>query len=70
MKKERFDFVCLDTEAGIDAFVKNPDTSEEGTVKGCSADQLIVKTSEGKERRWNFNQVEELSRSTEEWPYR
>jgi len=70
MKKERFDFVCLDTEAGIDAFVKNPDTSEEGTVKSCSTDQLIVKTSEGKERCWNFNQVEELSRSTEEWPYR
>lgn len=70
MKKDRFDFICQDAEAGIDAFVNNPGTREEGTVLRCSTEHLIVKTSEGKERCWDFNQVEEMHRSNEEWPYR
>lgn len=70
MKKERFQYVCQETEAGNDAFVKNADTSEEGKVLGCSMDHLMVKTSEGKDCCWDFNQVEELSRFKEEWPYR
>jgi hypothetical protein len=70
MKKDRFDFVCQDTEAGVDAFVKNPDTGEEGRVLNCSMDHMVVETSGGKKRCWDFKECEELSRSKEEWPWR
>lgn len=70
MKKERFDFVCQDTEAGIDAFVSHPTSNEEGRVLECSRDHLVVETSDGKRRCWAFQECEELSRSKEEWPWR
>ena len=70
MKKERFDFVCQDTEAGTDAFVRHSSSDEEGRVLNCSIDHLVVETSEGTKRCWDFRECEELSRSKEEWPYR
>jgi len=70
MKKERFDFVCQDTEAGTDAFVRHASSNEEGRVLNCSIDHLVVETSEGSKRCWDFRECEELSRSKEEWPYR
>lgn len=70
MKKDRFDFVCMDTEAGRDAFVRNPSADEEGRVLSCSSSHLVVETSDGNKRCWDFNDCEELSRNKEEWPYR
>lgn len=70
MKKERFDFVCQDAEAGIDAFVQHPSSMEEGRVISCSMSHLLVETSAGANRCWDFSECEELSRSKEEWPYR
>ncbi len=70
MKKERFDFVCQDAEAGMDAFVKHPSSDEEGRVKSCGKDHMIVETSDGQERCWDFHECEELTRRKEEWPWR
>jgi hypothetical protein len=70
MKKERFDFVCQDAEAGVDAFVRNPEAREEGRVINCSMEHMVVETSEGKKRCWDYKECEELSRSKEEWPWR
>ena len=70
MNKERFTFVCSEAEAGRDAFVANPASEEEGYVRSCSLEHLLVKTSEGKDRCWDFRSCEELSRSKEEWPWR
>ncbi len=70
MKKERFDFVCQEAEAGSDAFVKHGSSTEEGVVLSCSTDHMVVRTSEGKDRCWDYRECEELSRSKEEWPWR
>jgi len=70
MKKDRFEFVCQDAEAGIDAFVQHPSTTEEGRVLSCSMSHLLVETNSGIKRCWDFSECDELSRSKEKWPYR
>lgn len=70
MKKERFQFVCNESSEGRDAFVVNAAMGEEGRVINCAADHVVVKTSEGKNRCWDFHECAEMSRSLEEWPWR
>ncbi|HEX9874524.1 MAG TPA: hypothetical protein VGA43_09190 [Deferrimonas sp.] len=70
MRKERFAFVCQEAEAGNDAFVKHGSSMEEGVVLSCSTDHLVVHTADGKDRCWDYNECEELSRSRDEWPWR
>ncbi|WP_027714609.1 hypothetical protein [Desulfuromonas sp. TF] len=70
MRKERFDFVRQDVEAGIDAFVIHPSTREEGRVLSYSDDYVTVETSTGEKRCWDYHECEEMSRSKEEWPWR
>jgi len=70
MKKERFDFVCMETEAGNDAFVKHPASKEEGLVRSCSLEHVMVETSDGNRRCWDYRECEEMSRGSEEWPWR
>ncbi len=70
MKKERFTFVCSEAEEGRDAFVNHSSSSEEGRVMSCSTDHIVVKTSEGSNRCWDYRECEELSRSKEEFPWR
>ncbi|BCR04576.1 hypothetical protein DESUT3_16450 [Desulfuromonas versatilis] len=70
MKKERFRFICSEAEEGRDAFVAHSPSSEEGRVLNCSMDHVVVKTSEGKNRCWDFHECNELSRTKEEFPWR
>ncbi len=70
MKKDRFTFVCSEAEEGRDAFVAHSESQEEGRVMSCSTDHIVVKTSEGNNRCWDFHECEELSRTKEEWPWR
>ena len=70
MKKDRFTFVCAESESGRDAFVAHPQSGEEGRVVSCSVDHLVVKTTPGEDRCWDFRECEEMSRSKEEWPWR
>lgn len=70
MKKERFQFVCNESNEGRDAFVIHETMQEEGRVISCSADHVVVETSEGKNRCWDFRECAEMSRSAEEWPWR
>ncbi len=70
MNRDRFTYLCNETEAGRDAFVLHPATLEEGMVSGCdlSGEQLMVRTPRGQLRQWNFQECEELSRMRQEWP--
>ena len=70
MEKERFQFVCNESEEGRDAFVANPATQEEGRVLECSLDHIVVETSSGENRCWDYHQCEEMARSKGEWPWR
>ncbi len=72
MLKDRFTYVCLEAEAGRDAFVIHPATREEGLVDSCTlpAQRMIVKTAAGKTRSWDFHECEELTRLKQEWPRR
>lgn len=62
MKKDRFDFLCMEAEAGRDAFVRHPGTNEEGMVTRCvlNTGHLVVKTREQQTRCWDFNECEDL----------
>jgi len=70
MNKERFTFVCNETEEGRDAFVANLIHDEEGRVKSCSLSHVVVETSAGAQRCWDFSEVEEIAREKDEFPYR
>jgi len=70
MKKKRFDYLCMETESGNDAFVSNPARGEEGRVLECSTEHLVVETPSGDHRCWDFHDCEEMSRQKNEWPYR
>jgi hypothetical protein len=70
MEKERFVYVCVQTEQGRDVFVNHPGSGEEGRVVDCSGDQVMVENSAGEKRQWNYREVEEITRSKNEWPRR
>lgn len=70
MKKDRFTFVCNETEEGRDSFVIHQAAKEEGRVLECSLEHVIVETADGGKRCWDYQDVDEVSRSREEWPYR
>jgi hypothetical protein len=70
MNKERFTFVCNEAEGGRDAFVLNSTIGEEGRVESCAMEHLVVETNSGGKRCWDYREVEEMSRSTSEFPYR
>lgn len=70
MKKDRFDFVCAESESGRDAFVTHPLSGEDGRVTNCAADHLLVETVPGEKRCWDFHECEEISRSKDDWPRR
>lgn len=70
MKKDRFDYLCQEAQAGNDAFVFHPMREEDGRVLSCSIDHLVVETSEGDKRCWDFRECDEISRDKGEFPYR
>lgn len=70
MNKERFTFVCNEAEEGRDAFVTHPDSDEEGRVRSCALSHVVVETSTGAQRCWDFSEVEEMQREKDEFPYR
>ena len=70
MDKNRYDYVCTQTEQGRDAFVKHPESGEEGRVLNCSDEKVEGETVSGQQRTWNYREVEEIARSKEEWPRR
>lgn len=70
MEKERFQFVCAESESGRDAFVTHPASREEGRVMSCALEHMVVETSDGKKHCWDFHECEEMARSSREWPWR
>jgi hypothetical protein len=68
MERNRFNYVCLESEAGNDAVVIHH--GEHGLVDHCSGEHLLVKTPEGEKRCWDYHECDELYRSKEEFPWR
>ena len=72
MKRDRYDFICMEIEAGRDAFATHPASHEEGLVTKCVShtNHLVVQTPSGANRCWDYHECEELYRSKKEWPWR
>lgn len=62
MRKDRFTYLCMEAEAGRDAFVRHPDSNEEGLVTSCdlNAGRMMVQTPENQLRYWDFNECDDL----------
>jgi hypothetical protein len=62
MQRDRYEYLCAQAEAGQDAFVRHPDSNEEGMVSGCilKTDHLLVKTPQGQTRCWDFHSCEDI----------
>jgi len=62
MKKERFIYLCMEAEAGRDAFVLHSDNNEEGMVTDCDlhAGRIMVQTPDHQARIWDFNECDDL----------
>lgn len=63
MKKEQFEHLCQVSESGQDAFIDHPDSGEHGLITTCvrPTGHMVVRTSEGQMRCWDFGECEELS---------
>jgi hypothetical protein len=68
MERDRFVFVCMESEAGRDAEVVKG--NEHGMIDHCAGEHLLVKTPEGDKRCWDFRECDELYRTKEEFPWR
>ena len=62
MHKDRFVYLCRQTEAGRDAFVRHSGSHEEGMITGCDlhSGMMLVQTPEKQTRRWGFEECQDL----------
>lgn len=70
MEKDRFEYVCVQSEQGRDVFVRHPASGEEGLVVSCSDEKVVVRNTAGEKRSWDYRELEEITRSKDEWPRR
>ena len=61
MNKNTYEHLCSEARSGRDAFVRHPESNEEGIVTNCilQSNHLVVKTSHGETRCWDFGECEE-----------
>jgi len=62
MNKDRFLHHCLEAEAGRDAFVAHPSSSEDGMVTECilKSGHFVVHTPDNETRCWDYRECEDL----------
>jgi hypothetical protein len=70
MLRDQFTYLCQEAEAGRDAFVSHEGSGEHGHVDSCRLDHMMVTTSSGESRCWDYNECEEMHRTKEEFPWR
>ncbi len=71
MEKEQFLHLRNEMEQGReDVFVNHPASKEEGVVIECEDDRLVVKTSEGEKRQWDYRECDEVLSRRDIFPYR
>ncbi len=70
MEKDRFEYVRVQTEQGRDIFVRHVPSNEEGQVLSCAGDLATIKNTAGQEQTWHYSDIEEITRSKNEWPRR
>lgn len=63
MQRNRFEFLCAEAQSGRDAFIRHPDSNEEGMVKSCilKSDHMVVQTALGQTRCWDYHECNDLS---------
>lgn len=63
MQRNRFEYLCSEAQSGRDAFVRHPDTNEEGLVTKCilKTDHMVVETAQGQTRCWDFHECNDLT---------
>lgn len=64
MKKDRFEHLCREVEAGRDAFLRHSASQEEGMILGCDLREgnVVVRTQENRARNWSFSECEDIQR--------
>lgn len=64
MQRNRYEYLCSETQSGRDAFVRHPDSNEEGMITKCvmKTDHVVVTTTQGHKRCWDFHECEDLTR--------
>jgi len=62
MNQKIYEHICSEANAGRDAFVSHHESNEEGLVTNCilQSGHVVVKTSRGETRCWDFGECEEL----------
>jgi len=70
MNRESFLHLCMEAEAGRDAFVVHPSSHEEGLVTTCTLanDHMVVRTAEGHSRCWDYHNCIELRPAVKSGP--
>lgn len=68
MERKRFDYICMESQAGRDAVVIRGE--EHGLVDRCAGEHLLVQTPQGENRCWDYRECNELTRSHDEFPWR
>lgn len=63
MNRNLYVDVCKTTQTGKPASVRNMASNEVGIVASCTHEHLLVKTSEGKEKCWDYHKCEPNTRS-------
>lgn len=64
MQHDRYRYLCSKANSGEDAFVRHPDSNEEGLLTSCilRSDHMVVKTAQGDVRCWDYHECEDLQR--------
>lgn len=64
MLRNRYEYFCSEATAGRDAFVRHPETGEEGMVTSCimRSNHMVVRTPQGQTRCWDYRECEDLQR--------
>jgi hypothetical protein len=62
MQRSRYQYLCSEAKAGRDAFVRHPESDEQGILAKCimQSNHMVVETPEGMTRCWDFHECEDV----------
>lgn len=62
MNRKTYEHLCSEARSGRDAFVRHPQSNEEGFVTNCimQSKHIVVETAQGETRCWDFGECEEV----------
>lgn len=69
MRANEFQNICTLIKEGRDEMVNHPQTHEDGRVLGCDNGNLLVKTEEGQDKEWKFEECYEIHQSRDDFRF-